>query len=272
MSWRLPPFVVFRGAKGDHVPRYRLIIEYDGGPFVGWQRQENGPSVQQTVEDAIFRLCGERARVYGAGRTDAGVHALGQVAHVDLVRPFAPTTVRDALNFHLNPAPVVVLDAAVVADDFHARFWAKQRVYLYRILNRSSPPALERGRVWWVAKPLDAEKMARAAALIVGRHDFTSFRSKMCQAGGPVKTLDALDVHREGDEIRIKARARSFLHNQLRIIAGTLKLVGEGRWTEADVAEVLAAHNRARGGPTAPPYGLCLVSVNYRTEGMDRES
>jgi tRNA pseudouridine38-40 synthase len=258
--------------KRDHVPRYRLIIEYDGGPFVGWQRQENGPSVQQAVEDAIFRLCGERAIVHGAGRTDAGVHALGQVAHVDLVRPFAPMTVRDALNFHLKPAPVVVLDAAAVADDFHARFSATERVYLYRILNRPSPPALERGRVWWVPKPLDAERMAEAAALLAGRHDFTSFRSTMCQAESPMKTLDALDVRREGREIRIEARARSFLHNQVRIIAGTLKLVGEGRWTEADVAAALAARNRARGGPTAPPHGLCLVSVDYRTKGMDEES
>lgn len=254
------------------MPRYRLSIEYDGAPFVGWQRQENGLSVQQTVEDAIFRLCGQRARVHGAGRTDAGAHALGQVAHVDLGRPFAPTTVRDALNFHLKPAPVVVLDAAVVADDFHARFSATERVYLYRILNRPSPPALERGRVWWVPKPLDADRMAEAAALLVGRHDFTSFRSTMCQAESPIKTLDELTVRGEGREIRIAARARSFLHNQVRIIAGTLKLVGEGRWTGADVAAALAARDRARGGPTAPPNGLCLVSVRYGTKAVHAES
>jgi tRNA pseudouridine38-40 synthase len=268
VSWRLRSFAVPR-RQGDHVPRYRLIIEYDGAPFVGWQRQETGPSVQQAIENAIFRLCGERARVYGAGRTDAGVHAFGQVAHFDLARRFAPVTVRNALNFHLKPAPVVVLDAAAVADDFHARFSATERVYLYRILNRPAPPALERGHVWWVAKPLDAGRMARAAALLAGRHDFTSFRSTMCQAETPVKTLDALDVHREGHEIRIEARARSFLHNQLRIIAGTLKLVGEGKWTEADVAAALAARNRARGGPTAPSHGLCLVSVQYRSKEMN---
>jgi tRNA pseudouridine38-40 synthase len=269
--YELAPAAVrgYRARNGDYVPRYRLIIEYDGAPFVGWQRQENGPSVQQAVEDAIFRFCGERTRVHGAGRTDAGAHALAQVAHVDFIRPFPPATVRDALNFHLKRAPVVVVDAAAVADDFHARFSATERVYLYRILNRPSPPALERGRVWWVAKPLDAERMAEAAALLVGRHDFTSFRSTMCQAESPMKTLDALTVGRKGGEIRIEARARSFLHNQVRIIAGTLKLVGEGRWTGADVAAALAARDRARAGPTAPPHGLCLVSVDYRTKGTD---
>jgi tRNA pseudouridine38-40 synthase len=245
------------------VPRLRLILEYDGGPFVGWQYQRNGPSVQQAVEEAIFRFCGERATVYGSGRTDTGVHALGQVAHVDLVRSFASGTVRDAINFHLKPAPIVVLDAKQVADDFHARFSARQRQYRYRILNRHSPPAYERGRLWWVPIPLDAERMARAAAVLVGHHDFTSFRSTMCQAETPVKTLDSLTVSHDGAEIRIEARARSFLHNQVRIIAGSLKLVGEGKWSTADLAEVLEARDRVRAGPTAPPHGLCLVSVGY---------
>lgn len=245
------------------MPRLRLILEYDGGPFVGWQYQRNGPSVQQAVEEAIFRFCGERATVYGSGRTDTGVHALGQVAHVDLVRSFASGTVRDAINFHLKPAPIVVLDAKQVADDFHARFSARQRQYRYRILNRHSPPAYERGRLWWVPIPLDAERMARAAAVLVGHHDFTSFRSTMCQAETPVKTLDSLTVSHDGAEIRIEARARSFLHNQVRIIAGSLKLVGEGKWSTADLAEVLEARDRVRAGPTAPPHGLCLVSVGY---------
>ena len=245
------------------MPRFRLILEYDGAPFVGWQYQRNGPSVQQAVEEAIFRFCGERATVYGSGRTDTGVHALGQVAHVDLVRSFASGTVRDAINFHLKPAPIVVLDAKQVAGDFHARFSARQRQYRYRILNRHSPPAYERGRLWWVPIPLDAERMARAAAVLVGHHDFTSFRSTMCQAETPVKTLDSLTVSHDGAEIRIEARARSFLHNQVRIIAGSLKLVGEGKWSTADLAEVLEARDRVRAGPTAPPHGLCLVSVGY---------
>jgi tRNA pseudouridine38-40 synthase len=245
------------------MPRYRLTIEYDGGPFVGWQRQDNGPSVQQALEQAIARFCGETVAVHGAGRTDAGVHALGQVAHVDLGGDHAPETVRNAVNFHLRPAPVAVLDAAVVPSDFHARFSAIGREYLYRILNRAAPAVLERGRVWQVAAPLDVAAMAAAAAVLVGRHDFTSFRSVMCQAESALKTLDALTVERSGDEVRIEARARSFLHNQVRIIAGTLKRVGEGRWSLADVEAALAARNRDRAGPTAPPEGLTLVAVRY---------
>jgi tRNA pseudouridine38-40 synthase len=245
------------------VPRFRLTIEYDGGPFVGWQYQENGPSVQRALEDAVFRFCGQRTTVYGSGRTDTGVHALGQVAHVDLVRSFAPATIRDALNFHLKPAPIVVLEATQVGDDFHARFSARERVYVYRILNRPSPPAYERGRVWWVPMHLDAERMAQAATILVGHHDFTSFRSTMCQAENPVKTLDALAVKRHGVEILIEAMARSFLHNQVRIITGTLKLVGEGKWSPTDVAAALGARDRTRAGPTAPAHGLCLVSVGY---------
>jgi len=245
------------------VPRYRLTIEYDGAPFVGWQRQDNGFSVQQALEDAVFRFCGERATVHGAGRTDAGVHAAGQVAHLDLQRAWAPATVRDALNFHLKPAPIAVLAAEPAAPDFHARFSARLRRYRYRILARPAPPALDRGRVWWVPVPLDSAAMAEAAALLVGHHDFTSFRSTMCQAESPVKTLDALDVTTDGVEIRIDARARSFLHNQVRILAGTLKRVGEGAWTPADVARALAARDRTRGGPTAPACGLCLLAVGY---------
>lgn len=245
------------------MPRYRLTIEYDGGPFVGWQYQENEPSVQRAVEHAVFRFCGERATVHGSGRTDAGVHALGQVAHVDLARSVAPATVRDAINFHLKPTPIVVLEAAQAADDFHARFSARERVYHYRILNRPSPPAYDRGRVWWVPVPLDVERMAEAAAILLGHHDFTSFRSTMCQAETPMKTLDALTARREDAEIRIEARARSFLHNQVRVIVGTLKLVGQGKWSPADVAAALTARDRTRAGPTAPPHGLCLVSVGY---------
>lgn len=245
------------------MPRYRLTIEYDGGPFVGWQYQENGPSVQGALEEAVFRFCGQRLVVYGSGRTDTGVHALGQVAHLDLARSYRPATIRDAINFHLKPVPIVVLNAAQVGDDFHARFSARERVYLYRILNRPSPPAYQRGRVWWVPMPLDAGRMAEGAALLLGHHDFTSFRSTMCQAQTPTKTLDALTVRRHALEIRIEARARSFLHNQVRIMVGTLKLVAQGKWSPADVASALAARDRTRAGPTAPPSGLCLVSVSY---------
>lgn len=245
------------------MPRYRLTLEYDGAPFVGWQRQDNGPSVQEAVEEAIAAFCGARCKVVGAGRTDTGVHALGQVAHVDLPRAYAVATVRAAINFHLRPRPVVVLEAAEVAADFHARFSATGRRYLYRILNRPSPPALGRGRVWWLPQPLDVAPMAEAAALLVGRHDFTSFRSAACQARSPVKTLAELTVAAAGAEIRITAAARSFLHHQVRILVGTLGLVGDGRWTVDDVAAALAARDRRRAGPTAPAAGLYLVAVSY---------
>ena len=245
------------------MPRYKLVLEYDGGPFVGWQHQKNGTSVQESVEEAVLRFCGERVRVYGAGRTDAGVHALGQVAHIDLERNARPDTVRDALNFHLKPLPVAVLSAERVPETFHARLSAKRRAYVYRIVNRRAPLALDAGRAWQVKVPLDAEAMHRAAQVLVGKHDFTTFRAKLCQAKSPVKTLDALSVARDGDEIRITARARSFLHHQVRNITGTLALVGEGKWTEHDVAKALAARNRAKGGPTAPPEGLYLTEVVY---------
>ena len=245
------------------MPRYKLTIEYDGRGFVGWQRQENGPSVQQALERAVARFCGASVNIFAAGRTDAGVHALGQVAHFDIDRSARPETVRNALNFHLKPEPVAVLKAERVQSDFHARFSARERVYLYRITNRRAPLALERGRTWWVPTPLDIPAMADAARVLVGRHDFTSFRASICQAASPVKTLDAVTVFGDGEEIRIEVRARSFLHHQVRNIVGTLRRVGEGKWTAADVAAVLAARDRTKAGPTAPAEGLYLVSVTY---------
>ena len=219
--------------------------------------------MQQVVEEAIARFTGESPTLVAAGRTDAGVHALGQVAHCDLVRRFAPATVRDATNFHLKPAPVVVVAATEVGPEFHARFSAKARIYRYRIVNRRAPLALERGRAWWVPVALDAEAMAMAARRLVGRHDFSTFRATICQARSPVKTLDALIVERAGDEIRIIARARSFLHHQVRNMVGSLRLVGEGKWTTDDLERALAACDRRAGGPTAPAAGLCLFEVIY---------
>jgi len=245
------------------VTRWRLTLEYDGGPFVGWQRQANGPSVQEALETAIFRFCGEEVRTQAAGRTDAGVHALGQVAHADIARPSDADTVRDALNHHLKPDPVAVLAVEAVDERFEARFSATGRAYLYRVLDRRAPPALDAGRVWHVPKGLDDRAMAEAAPALVGRHDFTSFRAAECQAASPVKTLDRLTVTRQGDEIRIEAAARSFLHHQVRNIVGTLKLVGDGKWTRDDVAAALAARDRAAAGPTAPAQGLYLAAVRY---------
>jgi len=243
--------------------RYRLTIEYDGGPFVGWQRQAEGASVQASLETAIEKLSGERVTLTGAGRTDAGVHALGQVAHFDLIKTFEPGKVRDALNYHVRPNPVVVLDAAVVTEDFHARFSATARHYLFRILNRRAPPALEDGRVWHVSPTLDADAMHVAAQFLTGQHDFTTFRAAECQSASPVKTLDRLDVSARGDEIHIEASARSFLHHQIRSFAGTLKLVGEGKWTPLDVKKALEARDRTACGPVSPPDGLYLVRVDY---------
>jgi len=245
------------------MPRYRLTLEYDGRAFVGWQRQDNGPSVQAALEAAIEKFCGERVTAYAAGRTDSGVHARGQVVHFDLAKDAPIDTVRDALNAHLRPAPVAVLEAAVADVQFHARFSAVERRYLYRIVNRRAPLALDLGRAWHIAFPLNAEAMHDAAQLLVGQHDFTSFRAAECQAKSPVKTLDALDVVRDGDEIRVYARARSFLHHQVRNMVGTLKLVGEGKWSIADVGAALDARDRAKGGPTAPAEGLYLVAVRY---------
>ncbi len=245
------------------MPRYRLTLEYDGGPFVGWQRQAEGASVQASLEAAIEKLSGERVTVTGAGRTDAGVHALGQVAHFDLEKSFAPGKVRDALNFHLRPDPIAVLEAAEATGDFHARSSATSRHYLFRILNRRSPPALDRGRVWHVSPALDAEAMDAAARHLVGRHDFTTFRAAECQSQSPVKTLDRLTVSRRADEIHIEASARSFLHHQIRSFAGTLKLVGEGKWTPRDVKTALEARDRTACGPVSPPDGLYLTRVDY---------
>ena len=243
--------------------RFKLTLEYDGGPFVGWQRQDNGPSVQAALERAVLGFCGERVTVQGAGRTDAGVHALGQVAHVDIAKPCDAETVRDALNAHLRPDPIAVLAAAAVGEDFHARFSAIGRRYRYRIVSRRAPLALERGRAWFLPMALDAEAMHDSAQVLVGRHDFTSFRAAECQAESPVKTLDRLAVARRGETIEVEAAARSFLHHQVRNLVGTLKLVGEGKWRRQDIAAALAARDRAAAGPTAPAEGLYLVGVDY---------
>jgi tRNA pseudouridine38-40 synthase len=245
------------------MPRYRVTVEYDGGPFVGWQRQDNGPSIQGSLEQAIAQFSGETVTVTGAGRTDAGVHAFGQVAHFDLAKDFAPEKVRDALNHFVRPSPIAVLSAEVADLDFHARFSAKARHYLYRIVCRRAPLALDRGHAWQVVHELDADAMHEAAQTLIGRHDFTTFRAAECQAKSPVKTLDRLSVRRSLDEIDIEASARSFLHHQVRSIVGTLKLVGEGKWRARDVADALKACDRSRCGPVAPPDGLHLVRVDY---------
>ena len=245
------------------MPRYKIIIEYDGAPFVGWQLQDNGLSVQGAIAAALAAFNGEKVAVQGAGRTDAGVHALGQVAHFDLQSERAPDTIRDALNAHLRPHPVAILAAEKVSPDFDARRSALRRHYLYRIVNRRPDLALERGRAWRVPRPLDVEAMHAAAQRLVGKHDFTTFRSTECQAKSPEKTLDRLDVSRAGEEIRIAAVARSFLHNQVRSMVGSLVLVGEGKWSADDLARALSARDRAACGPVAPPEGLYLVRVDY---------
>lgn len=250
-------------AYAARMPRYALKIEYHGGPFSGWQRQDGQPSVQEALETALARLEPEGAQVAGAGRTDTGVHAAGQVAHADLAREWEPFRLGEALNAHLRPLPVAVLTVARVSDDFHARFSAIERRYRFRILNRRAPPAIEAGLVWHVKGDLDAEAMHRAAQSLVGRHDFTTFRSSICQAKSPVKTLDEITVTRVGEEIRLDLRARSFLHNQVRSIAGTLERVGSGSWLETRVASALEARDRAQCGPVAPPQGLCLMAVGY---------
>jgi tRNA pseudouridine38-40 synthase len=245
------------------MPRYKLVVEYDGTPFAGWQRQENGRSVQQAVEEAIARFAGHPVRVQCAGRTDAGVHATGQVIHVDLAREWRLDQVRDAANAHLRPEPVAILSAEAVPDGFNARGSAVSRHYLYHILNRRAPPALDIRRVWHVPWALDANLMADAARSLLGRHDFTTFRAAECQATSPLRTLDRLDVAREGDEIRVHASARSFLHHQVRSMVGTLSLAGSGRWSVEDVRAALEARDRSRCGPTAPACGLCFVRVDY---------
>ncbi|MDF1585665.1 tRNA pseudouridine(38-40) synthase TruA [Marinimicrococcus flavescens] len=248
--------------------RYRLTIEYDGTPFGGWQRQNNAPSIQAALEEAFARFAGERPLVVGAGRTDAGVHALAQVAHVDLQRRWRPDRLVAALNAHLRPQPVAVLEARLAGEGFHARFSARERRYVYRILNRRAPAALEAARVWHVPAPLASEHMQEAAQALVGRNDFTSFRSSECQAASPLRTLDLLHVRRAGDLIEIHAAARSFLHHQVRNIAGSLKLVGEGRRSIGWISEALAARDRSAAGPTAPAQGLFLVGVGYPVEPL----
>jgi tRNA pseudouridine38-40 synthase len=245
------------------VARYKLTVEYDGGPFAGWQRVAGAPSVQDALEAAVLALSGEASDVIGAGRTDAGVHAFGQVAHVDIAKDFAGDVVRDALNAHLRPAPISVLSAEIASPDFHARFDATRRVYRYRILNRRANAALDRGRIWRIARSLDAEAMDTAAQALIGKHDFTTFRDSHCQAKTPVKTLDVARVARFGEEVELTFEARSFLHRQVRSMTGTLAEVGMGKLRPRDVAAALAARDRAQCGPVAPAEGLYLVRVDY---------
>jgi tRNA pseudouridine38-40 synthase len=245
------------------MPRYKLTIEYDGTPFVGWQIQDNGPSVQGQITEAVRAFSGEEVVVRGAGRTDAGVHALGQVAHFDLAVSRDVDTVRDAINAHLRPDPVAVLSAEQTAKDFDARFSAVRRRYVYRIVNRRADLALDRNRAWRVPRDLNAETMQAAAQRLIGRHDFTTFRAAECQARSPIKTLDGLEVERRGDELRIAASARSFLHHQVRSMVGSLVRVGEGAWSADDLAAALAARDRSACGPVAPAHGLYLVAVEY---------
>jgi len=245
------------------MPRYKLTIEYDGAPFRGWQIQDNDLTVQGVLEQAAKALSGEDVRVYGAGRTDAGVHAKGQVAHVDFVKAYRTDQVRDAMNAHLRPHPVGVLGAEQVTDDFEARFSAIKRHYLYRIVNRRADLALDLGHAWRVPRPLDVARMHRAAQQLLGKHDFTTFRAAECQAKSPEKTLDQLDVARDGDNVNVIASARSFLHHQVRSMVGSLMWVGEGRWSEADLKRALDAKDRSACGPVAPPDGLYLMRVDY---------
>ncbi|MCL4711882.1 MAG: tRNA pseudouridine(38-40) synthase TruA [Pseudorhodoplanes sp.] len=245
------------------MPRYRISIEYDGTPFSGWQFQADAPSVQGAIEDAIAALTGERVVIQGAGRTDAGVHAFGQVAHFDLAREVATDTIRDGLNAHLRPHPIAVLAAERVPESFNARLSATRRHYLYRIVNRRPDLTLDRNRAWRLPRPLDVPAMHAAAQRLVGHHDFTTFRSTECQAKSPMKTLDRLDVVREGEEVRVVTCARSFLHNQVRSMVGSLALVGDRKWSADDLAAVLAARDRTACGQVAPPQGLYLMRVDY---------
>jgi tRNA pseudouridine38-40 synthase len=248
------------------MPRYRLTVEYDGGPYRGFQAQADLPTVQGEIERAVTAFSGETARIHAAGRTDTGVHAAGQVIHLDLARDWRAAVVMNAVNAHLFPAPIAVLDASVASEAFHARFSALGRRYLYRILNRPGPPALERGRVWHVKTFLDAAAMDRAAQRLVGLHDFTTFRDAACQAKSPVKTLDEATVTRRGDVVELTFAARSFLHRQVRSMAGSLAEVGRGAWTADHLAAALAARDRAACGAVAPAAGLCLISVGYDEE------
>jgi tRNA pseudouridine38-40 synthase len=243
--------------------RFALTVEYDGRPFMGWQRQKHGPSVQSALEEAVFAVTGERTGVHAAGRTDAGVHGLGMRAHVDIAKAITPFRLMEALNARVRPAPVAVLDCVVVADDWHARFSCLGRAYEYRIASRRAPLTWEAGLAWQVPQPLDADAMAEAAAVLVGRHDFTTFRSAHCQADSPLRTLDLLSVDRAGERIFVRAAARSFLHHQVRSMVGCLALVGMGRWSVEDVRVALEARDRARLGLNAPSDGLFFVSAAY---------
>ncbi len=243
--------------------RFALTLEFDGGPFMGLQRQAHGPSVQQAVEEAVLAVTGETVAMHAAGRTDAGVHALAMRAHVDIAKPFAPFRLMEALNARLRPAPVAVLACEEVADDWHARFSCIGRAYVYRIANRRAPLTLERGRAWHVVRPLDESAMHRAAQALVGRHDFTTFRSVHCQAQSPLKTLDRLEVRREGATVLVEAEARSFLHHQVRSMVGCLAMVGMGQWREEQVGEALEARDRRKLGLNAPPEGLYFVRAVY---------
>ena len=243
--------------------RYKLVLEYHGHPFVGWQRQKNGISVQQVIEDAITEFSGEKSSTHVAGRTDAGVHATGQVCHFDLIKNTDVHTIRDAINFHVKPYPVSVLTAELVNEEFHARFSATERTYLYKITNRRAPPAVEKGLSWHIPQQLNTDAMNNAAQILVGRHDFSTFRAVGCQANSPIKTLDYLSVERDKEMIFVSTQARSFLYHQVRNIVGTLKLVGVEKWSVEDMVEALAAKDRSRGGQTAPAHGLYLRRVAY---------
>jgi tRNA pseudouridine38-40 synthase len=245
------------------VTRWRLTVEYDGGPFMGWQRQDHGQSVQQVLEEAIERMTGDKAVFTAAGRTDAGVHALAMSTHVDIARELTPHRLREGLNALVRPHPVSVLEVSPVAEDWHARFSCVGRRYLYRILNRRAPPALDAGRVWHIPAPLELEAMREGAAHLVGRHDFTTFRSAQCQSDSPVKTLDRLEVSRVGEEVHVDAGARSFLHHQVRSMVGCLALVGRGQWQPSDIGKALEARDRAALGFNAPPHGLYFVEAIY---------
>ena len=245
------------------MPRYALTVEFDGRPFMGWQRQAHGPSVQQAIEDALFSITGARAVIHAAGRTDAGVHGLAMRAHADIAKPMTPFRLMEALNARLRPDPVAILDCAIVPDDWHARFSCTGRAYVYRIVNRRAPLTHEAGLAWRVIQPLDADAMAQAAGALIGLHDFTTFRSVHCQAQSPVKTLDRLDVVRTSDRIAIHAAARSFLHHQVRSMVGCLALVGMGRWSPDDMRAALKARDRAALGLNAPPDGLYFVRAEY---------
>lgn len=247
------------------MPRYRVTIEYDGRALAGWQRQKDYPSVQQHIEEAIFAFCGENIRIQGAGRTDAGVHAYGQVASFDLLKEYPTRTIMNAINFHLNPARIAIVECQAVDEEFNARFSAIGRSYVYRIVNRESRLVLDNGYAWHVKRELDHEAMKQAAAVFVGKHDFTSFRAVACQAKSPIKTLSKLDVTRDGDVIEFHVGAPSFLHNQVRAMVGTLSLVGKGQWTVSDVETALAAKDRQKAGPNAPSCGLYLASVRYES-------